>query len=203
MDSGLAAALRFVSGFAGAGAAGWLVLDGFDAFGLAGPANVSVLDPSRPGFQCITTGLLFAAILAFVRVGKPAICLLLGVAASAMQFGLHFASGFPRVVTRPLWMAAIAGALVLAALVYDALAASGHRFGKFLVVGPIVAGIFFFATPLLLLGGHPREPYVAELLLNGLLGLIVGDGAAMGVEIAELGMGRTPASRIPAAPTAD
>lgn len=189
MESGLAAAFRIVSGFAGAAGAGWLVLDLFRAFGLAGPARISVLDPGRPGFQCITTGLLFAAILAFVRVGKPAVCLLLGVAAAAMQVGVFLSSGFPRVVTRPLWMAIVAATLILAALVYDALAKSGHRFGKFLVVGPIVAGVYFFATPLLLLGGSAREPYLAELLLNGLLGLILGDGAALGVELAELGMG--------------
>ena len=190
MDSGLSAALRIASGFAGAAGAGWLALDVFRAFGLAGPARISVLDPSRPGFQCLSTGLLFAAMLAFVRVGKPAVCLLIAVAASAMQFGIHLSGGFPRVLTRPLWMAAVAAALVLAAFVYDALARSGHRFGKFLVVGPIVAGVFFFATPLLLLGGTPREPYLLELLLNGFLGLVLGDGAALGVEIAEGVMGR-------------
>ena len=200
MDSGLAAALRIVSGFAGAAGAGWIALDLFRAFGLAGPARISVLDPSRPGFQCVTTGLLFAAILAFVRVRKPAVCLLLAVAASAMQFGLYLTSGFPRVVTRPLWMAVVAATLILAALVYDALAESGHRFGKFLVVGPLVAGVFFFATPLLLLGGSAREPYLIELLLSGLLGLIVGDGAALGVEIAEAGMGRGATDDRPVAP---
>lgn len=194
MDSGLSAALRIVSGFAGAAGAGWLALDLFRAFGLAGPARISVLDPSRPGFQCLSTGLLFAAMLAFVRVGKPAVCLLIAVAASAMQFGIHLTGGFPRVLTRPLWMAVVAAVLVLAAFVYDALAKSGYRFGKFLVVGPIVAGVFFFATPLLLLGGSAREPYVAELLLNGFLGLVLGDGAALGVEIAEGVMGRGAAS---------
>ena len=97
-------------------------------------------------------------------------------------------------------MAVVAATLIVAALVYDALAKSGHRFGKFLVVGPIVAGIFFFATPLLLLGGSAREPYMMELLLNGLLGLIVGDGAALGVEIAEAAMARGPTDDRPVAP---
>jgi hypothetical protein len=83
--------------------------------------------------------------------------------------------------------------LILLALVYDALARQGFRIGKFVLMGPLLGGLYVAATPVTLLQGTTTvdaEHSMTTLLLNCFLGIVIGDGVGLGAEIAELFLDR-------------
>ncbi len=162
--------IRFWSGLAGGVFLG-LVIFGRDVF-----------RPDHPAFECVTVGALTAGMLTLARVANrgQAIGLVLGYA------GL-------RVALSPMlrWSATVSGVLLVLAifglaLFYDLLARSGLRFGKFMVVGPLLGGVYLALAPLTEL--ETMNMLNASSLLTFRLGLgfLIGEGVALGVELAEL-----------------
>ena len=186
----IATAARAFAGWAGAVGAGALAFDiARTGHGGAGEGlRWTVLTPGGPPFQCVALGAVAAFVLACVRARRPAWTVAVVSAWVALQTGLALDAGWPRVFAQPLWAAAIAVGLVAVAAVYDALADAGYRFGKFLVIGPLVSGLWVAATPAALFGGEATGRLLHEFLLNAFLGLVIGDGCAFGVEVAELGI---------------
>jgi hypothetical protein len=175
------AALRFLAG------GGLAVLAGTALFP---PALVGIEQRPVPS---IAVGLLAAGILALVRMELSAAALALAVAAAVLELGLSVDHGWPRVVLEPVWLLLVGGGLFLAAVVYDGMARSRYRFGKFLVLGTLFAGIYVAMTPLALIVQPLARPVGGELMLNAFLGMLVGDAVGLGVEILELlGRGRLP-----------
>jgi hypothetical protein len=181
-----AIAVRAAFGLAGSALAGFLA---FDVAGVAGvqPGGLRgfMLDPTRPAFQCLSVGLVAALILALVRTGRASTCLAIAVSWSALVLGQSIGSGGGiGLIARPFWALAMAAGLFLAALLFDALAREGHRIGKFLVTAPFVSGFYVAAAPAVLAGGSATD-VGREILMFALLGLLVGNGTALGVEAAE------------------
>ncbi len=160
--------LGFVLGCAGAAGLALLV------FGEA------ALDLATQGSRCLTLGVLLSGLIAFVRLEARglAAALALGHGAAAIAF-----SG-------PPWQQSIATALIgagacLVALVYDELDRAGVRFGKFLVTGPLLAGVTLAVAPLTE-WGVPASETGKALLFQILIGVLAGDGVGFGAELAGL-----------------
>lgn len=150
----------------------------------------AIFVPGRPPYQCIAAGILVAGVLAAVRVARPGLALALVAGWVALHLGAAIELGWPRILARPGWCVAIGLGACVTAAVFDRLAVHGYAFGKFLIAGPMLSGVWLSATPMLLLGDGERERLLAEFLMNALLGLVIGDGAGFGVEAAEWVLGR-------------
>lgn len=161
---------RFLLGLLGAFSAGILVF------------RLRTFDPADPAFSCITVGALAAGVLALLRSGRPLQAVGLAAAFALFRLGLVEAVG---------WVPACAG-LVLGAgilvvgLIFDMLARRGIRFGKFLVVGPLIGGLYLAAAPLLEFHTMTSVGAVRTLLQYTFLGVVMGDGVGLGVEVADL-----------------
>ncbi|MCP3980576.1 MAG: hypothetical protein GY716_14835 [bacterium] len=161
---------RLFSGTAGSVAAGFLVFRS-DVFRFGSPA-----------FQCLTVGVLFAAVLGLMRSDHRGYAL-----------ALAFSYGIVRVGTLALddLFAAVAE-LVLAfgvymvALIFDLMARNGLLIGKFLIVGPLLGAAYLAATPLAQFYFLTESGTVRMLLEHVFLGIVIGDGVGLGVEIVDL-----------------
>jgi hypothetical protein len=171
-------AILWAAGALGSAAAGAL------AFGSA------LLQPGRHPFLAVTTGVLVAGVFAAVRTAKTAGAVALVTGWAALHLGASLEIGWPAVVARPGWCLGIGLGACLAAVVFHQLAERGYRFGKFLITGPMMGGIWVAATPVFLLGGEAHDRLLAEFLMSAFLGLLVGDGAGFGVETAEWALRR-------------
>jgi len=162
--------LRFWIGAAGSLAAGWLVF------------RSAVFRPDHAAFQCITIGALTAGILALQRAGRPLHALALAVGFALFQLGLVEAEG---------WVVASSGVVMglgifVVALIFDLLAREGVLFGKFLILGPLLGGVYLAATPLAQFHGLTGTGAVRTLMQFVLIGVVIGDGAGLGVELVDL-----------------
>lgn len=160
------------------------VLAGSLAFGWA------VFVPGRPPFQAINAGLLVAGVFAAVRASRASTAIALVSGWTALHLGVSLEAGWPDVIARPGWCLGIGFGICLAAAVFHRLAQRGYAFGKFLIAGPMLAGFWVAATPVSLLGRGVHERLLADLLMNAFLGLVIGDGAGLGVEAAEWALDR-------------
>ncbi len=162
--------IRFWSGAAGG------VLAGFAAFGW------KVFRPDHPGFECVTIGVLLAGMLTLVRMSHFGSALGLVVAYSAL-----------RVALSPIlrWNSALVGLLVVLgifviAVIYDMLARSGLRFGKFILLGPLLGGVYLAVAPIAEAPSMNVFNAASVLVFRLALGVLIGEGVALGFELAEL-----------------
>jgi hypothetical protein len=159
------------------------------AFGLSGGVGLSFLlfrqaifDPRSPVFECLTASVVLAAILALLRSDRQTQAGALVVALALLRLGFAQSQG---------WTVALAGVLLtggfyLIALIFDLLARRGVLFGKFLVVGPLLGGVYLATTPLasfFTVTGSDVMPY---LMRHVFLGLMVGDAVGLGAEVADM-----------------
>ena len=166
--------IRAAAGLTGAALAGWMAF------------RTSAFQPGRPAFQCIKVGLVASILIALVRLGRlrPAagMCLLwVGLeAARVSHLPLH------RAFVAPSWAAGTSLGLLSVALVYRSLSDQGIRFGKFLVIGPMIGAVFVAVTPIALIHAPPSAGVARELWFNALLGIVIGDGVGFGVEMVDV-----------------
>ena len=152
------------------------VLNGFVVFRWA------LFQPDQASFEGITVGVLLAGSLTLVRLRRHGPALALALAYGA--FRLAFAP-YGRL------SAGLAGLLIglgvfLVAVVYDELARNGLRFGKFLIVGPLLGGVFLAVAPISQFDSMTLFNAVSPLIFQAALGIIIGEGVGLGVEVAEL-----------------
>ena len=162
--------VRFWSGVVGS------VLLGLVIFGQA------VFRPDHPAFECVTVGALAAGMLTLARLAHPGQAIALTLAYAGLRIALA-----------PMlhWGAAVSGVLLAlgifgVAFFYDLLARSGVRFGKFIVVGPLLGGVYLALAPITELGRMNVLNASSLLTFRFALGILVGEGVALGVELAEL-----------------
>lgn len=168
------ALLRFVAGFSGC------VLLGFAFF------RWPVFQIGNPRSQCIIIGALAAGVLALFRVGRPVQSVALALAFAIVQLPLSLSSGLPRTLATFAWSLFLGLGICLVAAIYDRMARLGFWFFKFLIIGPLLGGIYLAASPLAGLATGRPETVPGTMWLTGLLGLVIGDGTALGVELVEL-----------------
>jgi hypothetical protein len=172
----------------------WAGTAGSILLGVAAPF-IRVLQAGSPAFQCVTVGALAAGILALVRAKRAGQALILVGAFALVQFGLHWATGIVPAVVMVCWSLFIGGGLFLVAVVFDRVADMGYRFGKFLLAGSMLGGIYLAATPLAGMAGGSGGQVLRSLWWNTYLGIVIGDGVGLGVELIEL-LPIEPAKRI-------
>ena len=170
--------LRFWLGF-GAG-----VTLGLVAFGAA------IFDPRLPYSQVVTVGSLLAAVLALRRGGAPGVAAFVAVGFTGWQFWIAHAQPWHRMVSHVLFSGTLAVGILLIVALYDALHRQGVRIGKFLLLGPALAGVYLAATPALTLWTVSTGTVLRDLLANMFLGVVIGDGIAFGVEMVDLVLDR-------------
>jgi len=181
--------LRFGLGLAASLATGFLVF---------GPA---VLSPGSTQFQVVSVGAFCAAVLALMRCGRLGAALVLAVAWGLFKLGLVQSAG---------WAAAASGIVMgcgvfVSALIFDLIARRGIFFGKFLVLGPLLAGVFLAYVPLARFHDLTQASALQILMQYVFIGLVVGNGVGLGVEVADLfggSFGQGDASPKPGEPVA-
>jgi hypothetical protein len=166
----LAAFIRFVCGLAGAIAVGALVF------------RTGVIDPQHPAFECLSAGALGAGIFALVRQGTRGQAFVLAIVFALMRLAVSPVARLSAVIGGLL----LGLGLFLVALIYDRLARDGWRYGKFLLVGPMVGGIFLALAPLMQGSGMHVNNAWSQLLFRFALGLLIGEGLSIGMELADL-----------------
>ena len=164
------------------------------AFGYA-TFGERILSPRQDGFECVVLGALTAAMLALVGKGRLVEAIVLIPAYAWLRIAFAQGAGF-RVALSALLVAA--GAF-LVALIFDHLRKHGVRFGKFLVTGPLLGGVFLAVAPLSQFDLLNAYDSIDPLMVQLFVGIVIGDGAGLGVEIADL-LFRARARVTPAAP---
>ena len=176
--------LRFGAGLAGAVVVGLIVF------------RASMLFPGHPAFECLTAGGLAAGMLTLVRVGRRSHALLLALAFGLLRFAL----------AREIPLGSATAGLLLGlglfvvALIFDLLARGGWRFGKFLLVGPLVGGVYLALAPITEAAQMNVLNAATLLVFRMALGMLIGEGVALGVELAELPIVRRQALVAPDSP---
>ena len=158
-------------------------------FGLSGGLALSFLIfrqaifiPQSPVFQCLTVSALLAGILALLRSDRLVQAAALAVAIALLRLGFAQSAG---------WTVAIAGVMhtggvFLVALIFDLLARRGILFGKFLVVGPLLGGVYLATMPLAVFFKVTGSDLMPYLMRHVFLGLMIGDSVGIGIEVADL-----------------
>ena len=171
---GQGALLRFVLGTAASVVAGFVLFRG------------EVWNPDGPWFQCITVGALVAGAIALMRVGRTSEALSLSTAFALVHIGYAWTLPPARAVAESMWGIVLAGGVFLSAVIFHRLAEEGYRFGKFVLLGPLVAGVYMAATALILVGRGRQEDATGLLVQYVFVGLVLGDAVGLGVELAEI-----------------
>jgi hypothetical protein len=151
--------------------------------------RAEAFSPGHPFFQCVYIGALMAGVLALIRSGMTGRAVTVAVTYSVFQLGIAWSVGWSRALSTTVWSLVMCTGIVLLALIYDLLARGGFRLGKFVLMGPLLGGIYVAATPITLIEGvslvAPQHS-MTTLLLNCFLGIVIGDGVGLGAEVAEL-----------------
>ena len=80
----------------------------------------------------------------------------------------------------------LAGGGWVVAQAFHLLAERGYLLGKFLLSGPMLAGVYLAVSPLTLVARPISLSGFQQAGHNALLGLVIGIGVGVGVEIADL-----------------
>ena len=134
-----------------------------------------------PAFQCLTVGLLVAAVLALIRGRRPLQALALAGAFGLFRLGLIEQIG---------WVAAVSGfalgaGVFVSATIFDLLVHHGLRFGKFLILGPLLGGVFLAVAPLAEFQVLASVGSMRALMTYIFIGIVIGNGTGLGVEVAD------------------
>jgi len=168
------AVVMFAAAMAGSVGAGWIAF------------RVGIFRFDMPSAQVFTTGALMAGALTLTRIGKIVPAISLSAAWVLFQAGTVIRDDWSRVAVHTTWSVVLAIGILLIALIWELLAHRGVRFGKFLLSGPLLGGIYLAAAPVTFLQGNSPHSMMRSLLLTFFLGIVIGDGVGLGVEIVEL-----------------
>ena len=160
--------LRFWLGMLGAVAAGLLVY------------SRQIFDPLSPTFKVLTIGSTLAALLALWRGRAPTHAVVVAVGYALFCLGFINVYG----IISALSGIAMAIGMMMIVIIYDCLA-ERLPLGKFLFIGPLVAGLFAAVTPMVEYRELIPLASGSAILAYAELGWIVGVGVAVGIEISD------------------
>ena len=167
----------FVAGMAGSVGAGWVAF------------RAGIFRSDLPSFQVFTTGALMAGVLVLTRVGRPSAARVFGIAWIVYQFGTATAERRSQLAAHMIWAVTMTAGVFIISWIWDLLLRRGVRLGKALLAGPLLGGVYLAAAPVTLLGGVSPNGALRSVLLTLLLGIVIGDGVGIGVELIETGTG--------------
>lgn len=142
----------------------------------------AIVVPEALAFQCVSVGAVAAGILSLVRLSRHGYALVLIAVFGVLRLGWIGSKGWVVGVSGFL----LAGGLYLAAIIFDLLGRRGMAFGKFLILGPLVGGVYLALAPLIEFHTLTANGVMWTLVEHVLLGVVIGDGVGLGVEVAEL-----------------
>ena len=150
--------------------------------------RTALFQPGHPAFECLTIGALASAIFSLTRQGQRGEALALACAFGGARLLL------PPVVRLESLIAGLALGLGLfvVGLIFEMLAQGGWRFGKFLLIGPLVGGLFLALAPITEQSAMNVHNAVRLLLFRVALGVLIGEGVALGIEVADWSLLRRP-----------
>ncbi|HXV77064.1 MAG TPA: hypothetical protein VD788_12175 [Candidatus Polarisedimenticolaceae bacterium] len=142
----------------------------------------NVFLPASPMFRSLTAGAMLAGVLALMRSDRGPQAGALATALALLRLGFAHSQG---------WTAAVAGVfevggLFLVALIFDLLARRGILFGKFLVLGPLLGGVYLATTQLSVMFQVTGVELMPTLMRHVFIGLLIGDSVGFGIEVADL-----------------
>lgn len=141
----------------------------------------AVFVPDSPAFGCLAAGAAAAAILALLRSDRLHQALAVAAACVVVRLGFLESQGWAPVAAGAFRVAG----MVVACLIFDALARVGIRVGKFLVLGALLGGLYVALVPLAELGRLVASDLPATLFRHAMQGVIVGDAVGFGIEVAD------------------
>ena len=141
-----------------------------------------ILSPQGGGFECIVLGTLAAAMLALVGRRRMVEAVVLIPAYAWLRLAFTPNGNWGLAISALL----LAAGTFLVALIFEQLAQHGVRFGKFLVTGPLLGGVCLAVAPLSQFDVLSAYDSFDPLMLQLFIGIVIGDGAALGVELADL-----------------
>ena len=141
-----------------------------------------ILSPQHGGFECIVLGVLTAAMLTLVSKGRLVEAVVLVPAYTWLRLAFTQGGGWRFTLSAFL----LAAGVFLVALIFERLARHGVRFGKFLVTGPLLGGVCLAVAPLSQFHALSAYDSFDPLMVQLFLGIVIGDGAGLGVELADL-----------------
>ncbi len=168
------AVVMFAAAMAGSVGAGWIAF------------RAGIFRFDMPPAQVFTTGALMAGVLTLTRIGKVVPAVSLSAAWVLYQVGTVIRDDWSRVAMHATWSVVLAIGILLIALIWDLLSSRGVRLGKFLLSGPLLGGVYMAAAPVTFLKGISPDGVMRSLLLTFFLGIVIGDGVGLGVELVEL-----------------
>ncbi len=147
--------------------------------------RLAIFDVDAPAFHCMTIGPLVAALLALLRSDRAGFAVAVAAAFALLRLGFVQSEGW----TRPAAGACLVAGAFVVCLIFDLLARYGIRLGKFLILGPLLAGLYVAVTPLAEAGRLVGAELHATFLRWAFLGVLIGDATGFGVELADLAAG--------------
>ncbi|MDX1389340.1 MAG: hypothetical protein R3344_09125 [Acidobacteriota bacterium] len=166
--------VRFAAGVVASAPAGWLLLPG------------TFFDDSDRLWLCVVTSTLVAGVLSLVRVGRMGGALTVVMGFALLQLGQSWSAGVVAACVMLIWSLFLGGGVFLSALIFHRLAEMGYAVGKFLLLGPLVGGVYLATTPLAGLSGMLELDVVTSMWLFTYLGIVIGDAVGFGVEMVDL-----------------
>jgi hypothetical protein len=150
----------------------------------------TIFDARLPYNQVVTVGSLLAAVLALRRGGSPGGATFVAVGFGGWQLWTVLPLPWDRALSHVLFSVVLATGILLIAALYQTLHERGVRVGKFLLLGPALAGVYLAATPALTLWTVSTATVARDLVANMFLGVVIGDGIGFGLEMIDLVLDR-------------
>lgn len=170
---------RFLAGLAGVLLVGWAAFRG------------RMFVATEPAFNVLVVGAVAAAILSLQRTGRAAQAVAVAVGYTVFQLTLWDHRGALYATSG----AVIAAGLLISGWIFDRLARGGWSIGKFLVLGPLFAGVLFAVAPMMTFHSLTTDNALRTLLVYLYTGLVTGHGVGIGIEAADL-VGRRFGARV-------
>lgn len=161
---------RFVAGFSGVVGLGWIAF------------RERLFQPWETAFSVLVIGAVAAAILAALRGRRGSHAVAIAIGYAVFQLTLWNVRGLMYASTGIV----IASGLLITGWIFDQLGRLGWSVGKFLIYGPMVAGIFLAVAPMMTYNTLTSDNVLRTFLVYLYMGLVTGHGVGLGIEAADL-----------------
>ncbi len=170
------AVVMFAAAMAGSVGAGWIAF------------RSGIFHSDLPSAQVFTTGALMAGILTLTRIGKILPAVILSAAWLLYQGGVALGgrNGMTGTAAHLAWSLVLVIGILIIAVLWELLVQRGIHLGKCLLTGPLLGGVYLAAAPATFLHSISPNTVMRSLLLTFFLGIVIGDGVGLGVELVEL-----------------